>query len=330
MTQLEQQMQDQLIITQTFVNYFADYLNLLGVEASRDEGLDTLIPKMLTIQTGGTVGTGAPLYPSVEDSDVAGYKKIKYTPDATETTQTITLTTTEQLIRTYLFDLPIGTTTIDVGNWLASVVCKISNAAGTSTLRIEPFLRHLDGTETTLFSSLSPDINNLDFAPISADYASGLISCLTTDRLGFRVYGSTSGADRTLTTKIGGGNLSFFATPLSIRHDQTRDKNGNPDFLHATQAQQDRWTNNYSYKIENTSVSSWVASTKYADFAFQAQINIMDLSEADFVNVVFGVNEAVSGNYASAIEQYAGYILVFSKVNTAITIPTISVTKIDL
>ena len=48
------------------------------------------------------------------------------------------------------------------------------------------------------------------------------------------------------------------------------------------------------------------------------------------MNVVFGVNEAASGNYASAIEQYAGYILVFSKVNTAITIPTISVTKIVL
>ena len=100
--------------------------------------------------------------------------------------------------------------------------------------------------------------------------------------------------------------------------------------MHATQAQHDRWTNNYSYKIENTSVSSWVASTKYVDFAFQAQINIANLSEDDFVNVVFGVNEAVSGNYASAIEQYAGYILVFSKVNKAITIPTISVTKIDL
>ena len=91
-----------------------------------------------------------------------------------------------------------------------------------------------------------------------------------------------------------------------------------------------RVTTNYTYKIEDTSVPTWAASTKYVNFAFQAQINIADLSESDFVNVVFGVNEAVSGNYAAAIEQYAGYILVFAKVNTAITIPTISVTKIDL
>ena len=136
-------------------------------------------------------------------------------------------------------------------------------------------------------------------------------------------------------TLIAGENITIIgnvinATPLSIRHDQTRDKNGNPNFLHATQAQHDRWTNNYSYKIEDTRVSAWVASTKYVDFVFEAQINITDLSEADFVNVVFGVNEAVSGNYAAAIEQYEGYILVFSKVNTTITIPTIEITKIDL
>lgn len=116
----------------------------------------------------------------------------------------------------------------------------------------------------------------------------------------------------------------------SIEHDDTLNKNSNPDFLHATQAQHDRWTNNYTYKLEDTSVSTWAPSTKYVDFAFEAQINIADLSEADFVNVVFGVNDANSGNYAAAIEQYAGYILVFSKVNTVITIPTIVVTKIDL
>ena len=92
----------------------------------------------------------------------------------------------------------------------------------------------------------------------------------------------------------------------------------------------DLLTNNNTYKIENTIVSTWSASTAYTDFGYQSRIDIADLSESDFVNVVFGVNDAVSGNYAPAIEQYEGYILVFSKVNTAITIPTIEITKIDL
>ena len=58
--------------------------------------------------------------------------------------------------------------------------------------------------------------------------------------------------------------------------------------------------------------------------------NIDDLSEFDSVNVVFGLLDAISGNYAPAIEIYRDYILVFAKVNTAITIPTIEITKIDL
>ena len=116
----------------------------------------------------------------------------------------------------------------------------------------------------------------------------------------------------------------------SIEHDDTLNRNNDPDFLHATQAQHDRWTNNYSHKLTDVAVSSWSESTKYADFGYQAQILINNLTEADFVNVVFGVNEAVSGNYAPAIEQYKIYILVFSKVDTAITIPTIEITKIDL
>ena len=75
---------------------------------------------------------------------------------------------------------------------------------------------------------------------------------------------------------------------------------------------------------------SFTDPRKYADFAYEAQINIANLTEDDFVNVVFGVNEAVSGNYAPAIEIYSGYILVFAKVNATITIPTIEITKIDL
>lgn len=137
-------------------------------------------------------------------------------------------------------------------------------------------------------------------------------------------------------TLIAGDNITIVGNVISstgggsVEHDDTLNKNGNPNFLHSTQAQHDRWTNNYTYKIEDTSVPTWAASTKYVDFAFQAQINIAYLSEADFVNVVFGINEANSGNYAAAIEIYSGYILVFSKVNTAITIPTIVITKIDL
>ena len=120
-----------------------------------------------------------------------------------------------------------------------------------------------------------------------------------------------------------------FTKPINT-HSELEGKNAEADFQHATQEQHDRWTNNYSYKIENKEVSTWAASTAYAGYGYQAQINIADLSEFDSVNVVFGLLDAISGNYAPAIEIYEGYIWVFSKVNTTITIPTIEITKIDL
>ena len=126
------------------------------------------------------------------------------------------------------------------------------------------------------------------------------------------------------------GNVISSTGSVSVEHDDTLNKNGNPDFLHATQAQHDRWTNNYSYKLENTDVLTWADSIAYTGYAFQAQINIPNLSEFDSVNVVFGILDAISGNYAPAIEIYSDYILVFAKVNATITIPTIEITKIDL
>ena len=126
------------------------------------------------------------------------------------------------------------------------------------------------------------------------------------------------------------GNIISSTSGGSIEHDDTLNKNGNPDFLHATQAQQDRWTNNYSYKIENKDVSTWAASTAYAGYGYQARINIPNLTENDIASVTFAGVDVISGNYYPTIQIYSGYILVFAKVNTTITIPTIEITKIDL
>lgn len=136
-------------------------------------------------------------------------------------------------------------------------------------------------------------------------------------------------------TLIAGENITIVGNVISsaggtVEHDDTLNKNINPNFLHATQAQHDRWTNNYTYKIENTSVSTWEASTAYAGYGYQAQINIPNLTENDIVNVTFSGVDVISGNYYPTIQFYEGYILVFAKVNATITIPTIEITKIDL
>ena len=43
--------------------------------------------------------------------------------------------------------------------------------------------------------------------------------------------------------------------------------------------------------------------------------------------VIYSVTDAESGNYASVCETYDGGVYIYSKVNTAITIPTILVVK---
>ena len=53
MTQLEQQMLDELSEAQNFVYDLAENLNTQGVAANLTEGLDTLVPKVLEIESGG-------------------------------------------------------------------------------------------------------------------------------------------------------------------------------------------------------------------------------------------------------------------------------------
>ena len=88
--------------------------------------------------------------------------------------------------------------------------------------------------------------------------------------------------------------------------------------------------NNDTYKLEDTDVLTWDDSTTYTGYGYKAQINIPNLTENDIVSVTFAGVDVISGNYYPTIQIYEGYILVFSKVNTTITIPTIEITKIDL
>ena len=49
MTQLEQQMKDELEVAQGFTNDLAANLTAQGVPSNTNEGLDTLVPKVLEI-----------------------------------------------------------------------------------------------------------------------------------------------------------------------------------------------------------------------------------------------------------------------------------------
>ena len=64
-------------------------------------------------------------------------------------------------------------------------------------------------------------------------------------------------------------------------------------------------------------------SATYTDFPYQSRIALEGVTANDFVEVVFGINEALSGNYAPVCLTEDGYVTIYSKVSDPITIPTI-------
>ena len=91
-----------------------------------------------------------------------------------------------------------------------------------------------------------------------------------------------------------------------------------------------KFDNTRTYKIENVLVSTWSASTAYVGYPFETRINIANLKESDSVEVIYNIIDASSAKYAPGGELHEGYIKLFAKINTAITIPTLVITKIDL
>lgn len=79
--------------------------------------------------------------------------------------------------------------------------------------------------------------------------------------------------------------------------------------------------------VSNTAVSSWDSDNTYPDYPYRASIAITGVTASDMAEVVFGLDQAISGDYAPVCETYAGGVYVYSAVNTAITIPTIIVFK---
>lgn len=70
--------------------------------------------------------------------------------------------------------------------------------------------------------------------------------------------------------------------------------------------------------------SDWVASTEFEDFAYEAKIILSDfVNFSSIPQVVFGLTEATSGNYAPICKAGDKGVYIYSKVNTAITLPTI-------
>lgn len=181
----------------------------------------------------GSGGYAANIYFTVTDSDVVGYKRISYTNDPTTSELTASITAGTTLLRTYLYDSGLNISTINDGVWRFKYSVKVDKTAGVTKLMVVPFVRHIDGSETNLFTAYSAEIDNTTYADALIDFSQPSFSVATTDRLGVRVYGyTTSVAAVVLSSQIGDGSAAYFNTPLSPRHSQIRDLNGDAAYQH--------------------------------------------------------------------------------------------------
>lgn len=210
----------------------------------------------------GSGGNSSPLYYTTNPSDIATYLQIDYTPQVTEIEASNSITNQELLFRTYLYSQPIGVTLIDAGVWSFTFTSKVNSASGITQFKAEPFLRHIDGSETILFSAYSDEINNTVYETKTKEITQPPFSCLATDRLGIRMYGkTTSNSAITVSVILGDGRGGYFETPLRLRHNQLRDLNGDPSYQHITQTWKDSVDNNIASLLpqgilDNTSVGT--------------------------------------------------------------------------
>lgn len=82
-------------------------------------------------------------------------------------------------------------------------------------------------------------------------------------------------------------------------------------------------------KITDVTANAWATDDTYIGYgySYKCTIPISGFTSDMVAEVIFGCTEAVSGNYAPVCETYDGGVYIYSKVNTAITIPTILVVK---
>lgn len=80
----------------------------------------------------------------------------------------------------------------------------------------------------------------------------------------------------------------------------------------------------------NTAVATgaFAADTTYTDYGYKGTIPLSGVTATMYAEVVYSLDNATSGDYAPITETYDGGVYVYSKVNTAITIPTIQVTGV--
>ena len=75
--------------------------------------------------------------------------------------------------------------------------------------------------------------------------------------------------------------------------------------------------------FQNVTANNFVSDSTYSNYPYKCDITCTGITANSVVEVIFGMTEATSGNYAPICATSANTVTIYAKVNAAITIPTI-------
>lgn len=78
-----------------------------------------------------------------------------------------------------------------------------------------------------------------------------------------------------------------------------------------------------SLKFTNVTASTWVSDNTYTDYGYKCVLACQGVTSDMYMEVVFNVVEATSGDYAPVCLSGTDTVTIYSKVNDSITIPLI-------
>ncbi len=251
------------------------------------------------------------LYFTNINSDVSGYKKIEYAVGETETEFTAIASSGagEVAIEEFIYDFGLNTTTVNSGIWTFTARTKVSSATAQAQLKFTIFVRDTSNVETTLFSYTTPVFNNTSYQTLRFEQHQPSFTVDTTDRLGIKVSVLQSHAtSQTITLMVGDGYASYFTAPLSMRHNQLRDLNGDSGYQHITQTQKDKLTATTKTIIseitDTIEALNWSAT---APFTQNITLNVAGhiITDADYDINIYRASNATVATDKLEIEAYS-------------------------
>lgn len=163
---------------------------------------------------------GTELFFHEESGSVGGYRSMEFTPaDDAENGDTAVVTngTSPVLVRAFILDQDLGTTSIPSGDYLCDIWAKVSSALGDSRIEVRFYARDSEGVETLLFTHTTPQLtaNTVEY---QVETIRPNIAVNPTDRLVVKIYAtSTSITNRTVTFYYEGAeHYSHIHIPWSL------------------------------------------------------------------------------------------------------------------